>query len=62
MKMLSWKNCTVLDPFMGAGTTGVVCKKLNRNFIGIELSEEYWKIAQKRIDKVGGDIFEENKN
>jgi DNA modification methylase len=39
----------VLDPFMGAGTTGVVSKKLNRNFIGIELNPEYIKMAEKRI-------------
>ena len=40
---------TVLDLFMGSGTTGVACKKLNRNFIGIELNEDYCKIAQERI-------------
>ena len=40
----------VLDPFMGSGTTGLVCKKLNRNFIGIELNEEYIKIANQRIE------------
>jgi len=39
----------VLDPFMGAGTTGVVARKLNRNFIGFELNEEYIKIAEKRL-------------
>lgn len=39
----------VLDPFMGAGTTALVARKLNRNFIGIELNEEYIKIAQKRL-------------
>jgi len=39
-----------LDPFMGSGTTGVACKKLCRNFIGIELSPEYFEIAKKRID------------
>lgn len=39
----------VLDPFMGSGTTGVSCKKLNRNFIGIELDETYFNIAKKRI-------------
>jgi len=48
--ILSWSNegDTILDPFMGSGTTGVVCKKLNRNFIGIELDTEYFKIAEKR--------------
>lgn len=40
---------TVLDNCMGSGTTGVACKNLNRNFIGIELDEEYFKIAKERI-------------
>lgn len=40
---------TILDPFMGSGTTGVACKELNRNFIGIEISPEYYKIAEERI-------------
>lgn len=40
---------TVLDSFMGSGTTGVACKKLNRNFIGIELDKKYFEIAKKRI-------------
>jgi len=43
------ENGIVLDPFMGAGTTGVVALKLNRNFVGIELNPEYIKIAEKRI-------------
>ncbi len=40
---------TVLDFTMGSGSTGVACKNLNRSFIGIELGEEYFKIAQDRI-------------
>jgi site-specific DNA-methyltransferase (adenine-specific) len=40
---------TVLDFTMGSGTTGVACKNLNRKFIGIELDEEYFEIAQNRI-------------
>ena len=44
------ENQTVLDPFMGSGTTGVACKRLNRNFIGIELDLNYYMIAQERIN------------
>ena len=43
------ENDTVLDFTMGSGTTGVACVNLNRNFIGIELDEEYFKIAENRI-------------
>ena len=39
---------TILDFTMGSGTTGVACKNLNRNFIGIELDKKYFKIAQER--------------
>jgi DNA modification methylase len=51
--ILSWSNegDTILDPFAGSGTTGVACKNLNRNFIGIELDAEYFKIAEKRINE-----------
>ncbi len=50
--ILSWSNegDTVLDCFMGSGTTGKMAKQLNRNFIGIEISEEYLKIAKERIN------------
>lgn len=40
----------VCDPFMGSGTTGVVAKKLNRNWIGFEINSEYVKLAEKRIE------------
>jgi len=52
--ILSWSNegDTVLDCFMGSGTTGVACKNLNRNFIGIELDETYFNIAKARIEKL----------
>lgn len=47
----SWTNegDIVLDPFMGSGTTGKMCSAYNRNFIGIEVNEDYFKIAEKRI-------------
>ena len=42
---------TILDPFMGSGTTGVACAKLGRKFIGIELEKRYFDIACERIEK-----------
>lgn len=52
---------TILDPFMGSGTTGVACVKEGRSFIGIELDEEYFEIACKRIKEAYAqpDIFVE---
>lgn len=44
------ENETVLDPFMGIGTTGVACKELRRNFIGYEIDEKYFNIAKERIE------------
>ena len=40
---------TILDPFMGSGTTGVACVQTGRNFIGIEIKPKYFDIAEKRI-------------
>lgn len=44
-------NDIVFDPFMGSGSTGVACLNTNRNFIGIELDEGYFNIAQNRIEE-----------
>ena len=41
---------TILDPFMGSGTTGVAAKILHRNFIGFEIEGKYFEIAQQRIE------------
>lgn len=44
-------ECTVLDPFMGSGTTGVACAQLGRKFIGIEMEPKYFEIACRRIEQ-----------
>jgi site-specific DNA-methyltransferase (adenine-specific) len=49
IKLCSVENHTILDPFMGSGSTGVSCKGLNRNFIGYEKHKPYFDIANKRI-------------
>lgn len=50
IKTYTNENMTVLDNCMGSGSTGVACKNLNRNFIGIELDENYFNIAKERIN------------
>lgn len=47
----SKENQLILDPFMGIGSTGIACKNINRNFIGMELDEKYFNIAKERIEK-----------
>lgn len=49
-RFIEWTSGTVLDPFMGSGTTGVACVKLDRTFIGIEIEPKYFDIACKRIE------------
>ena len=49
-KGLSREGQVVLDPFMGSGTTGMACVNTGRDFIGIEIDEDYFKIAQARIE------------
>jgi DNA modification methylase len=54
---------TILDPFMGSGTTGVACAQLGRKFIGIEIEERYFNIAVERITNAyrQGKLFDEPK-
>jgi site-specific DNA-methyltransferase (adenine-specific) len=52
IKTYTQENETVLDFTMGSGTTGVACKNLNRNFIGIELDKNYFEIAKQRISDI----------
>jgi len=47
-------GATILDPFMGSGTTGVACVNLKRDFIGIEMDDKYFEIASKRIEDAKG--------
>lgn len=51
VKEFSEDGQTILDPFMGSGTTGVACLRLGRKFIGIEIYEPYFDIAYRRIEK-----------
>ncbi|BAY38863.1 DNA methylase N-4/N-6 domain protein [Nostoc sp. NIES-2111] len=52
IKLFTQEGDTVLDPFLGSGTTSVVAKRLNRHSIGIELLIEYFDIAERRVEKV----------
>jgi DNA modification methylase len=54
VKASSSEGDIVLDPFVGSGTTAVVCKKLNRKYIGIEINSEYAEISNNRL---GGLLF-----
>lgn len=49
LKILSWEEDTIFDPFMGSGTTAYACEILNRKWIGSEISKNYFDIAVKRI-------------
>ena len=48
---LKFQDGSVLDPFLGSGTTAIACERLNRRWIGIEIEEKYCEIAAKRIEK-----------
>ena len=57
IKTYTNENETVLDFTMGSGTTGVACINTNRDFIGIEINEEYYKIAENRINQTMRSLF-----
>jgi site-specific DNA-methyltransferase (adenine-specific) len=50
IRLFSYENDLILDPFMGSGTTGVACVELGRSFIGIEIEKKYYDIAKRRIE------------
>ena len=50
LDLLTQPGDVVFDPFMGSGTTGIACKNLERDFIGVELDAEYFQMAQQRIE------------
>lgn len=52
IQLFSYEGDLVYDPFMGIGTTAVACKKLNRNFIGSEISKRYCQVAEKRLNEI----------
>ena len=56
LKLFSYKDDIVLDPFNGVGTTTVVAKLLKRKYIGIDISDEYCKVAKKRIEDLKNKI------
>ena len=57
IQLFSYQGDLILDPFLGSGTTAVACKELNRHFIGIEISPEYCKIAERRLLNTTGNLF-----
>ncbi|MDR1399121.1 MAG: site-specific DNA-methyltransferase [Treponema sp.] len=56
IKLLTKENAIVLDPFLGSGTTALAAKRLNRNYIGIEIHSEYAEYAQRRLDEKSQEI------
>ena len=56
IEFASNKGDLVLDPFMGSGTTAIVCKQLKRNFVGFEIKKEYIDISNKRLNETVADL------
>ena len=59
LKLFSYRNDIVLDPFNGAGTTTAVAQRLGRRFIGIDVSEEFCRVAEERLRKTPMRLFGE---
>jgi len=57
IRMFSFVGDTVLDPFMGTGTTNVACARWGRNSIGIEVDSRYFEMARSRIAEEGADLY-----
>ena len=60
IKLFTKEGDTVLDPFMGSGTTNIVANRMHRNSIGIEIVEEYYKIVEKELNSVELLLFDPN--
>lgn len=59
IKLFTVEDDVVLDPFIGSGTTAVAAKQLGREYVGIDISEEYCHIAEERVMRVQPRLFEE---
>jgi len=59
IKLFTVEGDVVLDPFIGSGTTAVAARQLGRNYVGIELNEEYCRIARERAEQIQPRLFEE---
>ena len=57
IQLFSYKNDIILDTFMGSGTTAIAAINTERNYIGFEISEEYCKLAENRINEINSSIF-----
>ncbi len=57
IKIASNEDDTILDPFMGVGSTGVASLRMKRKFIGVEIDKEYYDAAQERLDSIPTDLF-----
>ena len=56
IKLLTKSGDLILDPFLGSGTTAIVAKKLKRNYIGVEIFEDYVKYAEERLSKMNNEL------